>query len=225
MPSLVLDSEGRPVPQHLMEDGSAYEPSLGADGALNVNLSEYAPLATPVIASAPKGLPVILVLPSGAVAGGSTVNGIEVDVTQVQGDVSAQKKLYNGAAWEEAYNNHEIVALASAARTASTPSADLVNQNAKGAAILLDITAVSSGSITGLEVQAKVGSAYVTIASVTGLTLSAIGQYVVLVFPETLDTAATISLIKTIIPRNWRLKVNHADTNSITYAVTVSYVV
>lgn len=38
MPNLVLDSSGRPAPQYLSEDGSAFAYSTGKNGAMNVTL-------------------------------------------------------------------------------------------------------------------------------------------------------------------------------------------
>ena len=38
MPNLVLDSSGRPAPQYLSEDGSAFAYSTGKNGAMNVNI-------------------------------------------------------------------------------------------------------------------------------------------------------------------------------------------
>ena len=141
----------------------------------------------------------------------------------------AGKLLFNGATWDRERNNHEAIVLASAARTGDTNSADQVNYNARGMAILLDVTAVGSpaGQIDAINVQAKIGSNYVTVYSFGTLTINAAGQHAFLVYPGAATAGSwKAAPVQGIIPRNWRLQVDHAnETDSITYSIVACYLV
>ena len=120
----------------------------------------------------------------------------------------------------------EVEALASAARTGDA-TADLENHSYRGAALLLNVTAVGGtpGQIDALNIQAKIGSTYLTIYSFSTLAINATGQYAFLLHPDGVDAGSwTATPVKGIIPRNWRISVDHAnETDSITYSLTVSY--
>lgn len=132
---------------------------------------------------------------------------------------------FNGATFDYWRNNFEAIVLASAARTADTDSADQINYNAKGLALLLNVTAVSSGQINGLLIKARVGSSYVTIYQFTSLAISTTGQRAFLIYPGAASAGSwTAAPLQGVIPRNWRLTVDHNDANSITYDVVASYI-
>jgi hypothetical protein len=143
--------------------------------------------------------------------------------------IGAGELLFNGATWDRERNNHEVTVLASAARTGDTASGDQVNYNARGMALLLDVTAVGTpaGQIDAVNIQAKIGANYATVYSFGTLAINAVGQHAFLVYPG----AATAGSWKAapaqgIVPRNWRLQVDHAnETDSITYSVVACYLV
>jgi hypothetical protein len=123
--------------------------------------------------------------------------------------------------------NREVTALSSAERTGDTQSSDLTNYGWAGIAILLDVTAVDSGQIDAITVQAKVGSSYVDIYSFSSLTINSTGQSAFLIHPGAVDAGSwTAAPLQGVIPRNWRLSVDHAnETDGITYSITVCYLV
>lgn len=173
-------------------------------------------------------------LSSGTLAKIVGVVGFKTDGTPIllplndAGRLIVSSDAFNGVEYEPVRNNHEVVVLESAARTADTTSADQVNYNARGVALFLDVTATGTpaGQIDALNVQAKVGSGYVTIYSFTSLTINTVGQYPFLIYPFAV-TAGTwkATPIQGVVPRNWRLNVDHASADSITYSVVASYLV
>lgn len=117
--------------------------------------------------------------------------------------------------------NTSLNILGSAARTATTISADLDNRFAKGVLITLDVTAaVATPSITlSVEVKDEVSGKYETIftasAAVTG-----VGTHSYLIYPRAGAAAGDIVEVAGFpLPKTWRVKVTHADADSITYSV------
>jgi len=159
-------------------------------------------------------------------AAAALADGIANPTSPIAG---AGKLLYNGATWDRERNNHEVIVLASAARTGDTNSADQVNYNARGIALLLDVTAVGSpaGQIDAINVQAKIGSNYVTVYSFGTLTINATGQHAFLVYPGAATAGSwKMAPVQGIIPKNWRIQIDHAnETDSITYSIVACYLV
>ena len=123
-------------------------------------------------------------------------------------------------------DNTEFTALSSAARTTTTSSSELTNRNGRGIAILLDVTAVSSGQITGIDVRVPLPSgAFATIYSFGTLSITTTGQRAYLIYPGAASAGSwTATPIQGPIPRRFVVRVNHQDSNSITYSVTVSVI-
>lgn len=122
--------------------------------------------------------------------------------------------------------NYEEVLLASGARTATTQSLTMLNHGSRGVAILLDLTNANSGQINSLEVQALIGaSTWVTLYQFAAVNITTNGGYAFLVYPG----AATAGSWKSapaqgVIPYQWRVQVTHNAAQSMTYALTASYV-
>ena len=134
--------------------------------------------------------------------------------------------LFNGSTWDRTRNNEEITILASAARTATTDSADLVNYNAKGVMIILDITvdAVSVGLTLSILMKDPVSAKDVTIwtaaAAATG-----VGTDVYLIYPGVLAADFNGSeAVSMALPRTWVLRVTTADADEATYSIGASYI-
>lgn len=116
--------------------------------------------------------------------------------------------------------HHELTLLSSAARTATTTSADFTNYNCKGAIFVVDITAVPGAETVQLEVQA--GNSLVTkyIPVVSGTTQSATGTTWVILYPTTMGAASWNNYANGILPKTFRVKMTHSASGSFTYSVT-----
>lgn len=125
--------------------------------------------------------------------------------------------LYNGASKDLPRANVEGTALASAARTASTQSADIVNYNGRGVLVFVDVTAVTATPSITVAIEGKdpVSGKYFTL--LTGAALTAVSTQLLVVYPGVTETANAD--VATPLPRTWRVNVTHADADSITYSI------
>ncbi len=132
--------------------------------------------------------------------------------------------LFNAAAgtWERQRNNHEVTALASAARTASVDSSDLTNYNARGVIVTIDVTAVVDTPSMVLTIQGKssLGSDYSDILASAAITGAGVTRMIV--YPGV--TPAANAAVSQPLPRLWRVSVVNADADPITYSVSANYI-
>ncbi len=119
--------------------------------------------------------------------------------------------------------NREITVFSSAARTASENSADLSNPYARGAVIVIDVTAVTATPSVVFTVKGKsaLGSDYYTILASAAITGT--GQTVLRIYPGL--TASANVTASDVLPRTWRVEAVHADADSITYSVSANLIV
>ena len=117
--------------------------------------------------------------------------------------------------------NVDITGLASAARTATTNSGDLINYDGRGLFVVVDVTNAGTGSIT-LTIQGKdaVSGQYYTL--LVGAAITTVSTNVYRVYPGL--TASANSVASDILPRTYRLLVTHNNANSITYSVGASVI-
>ena len=130
------------------------------------------------------------------------------------------QKLYNGSTYDRIRNNLSLSLLASAARTATTYSADQTNFNANAALFIFDVTAVPGSDTVQLIVQIKdpVSGKYVTVLD--GTAESAVGTYIYAVGLGVSDAESKFDAIEGIaLPRTWRVGVIHSAATSFTYSV------
>jgi hypothetical protein len=138
---------------------------------------------------------------------------------------------FDGVQFNRWRNNTEGTLLASAARTVTTVSSNLVNYNAKGILIILRIS-VASGTgglipkirmidpVSGLTVQLN--------ANVTAIT--AAGTYGIELYPGA-STALTVAdgwvIQRTSgdLPRTYQVQIAHGDGSSYTYSVGYALIV
>jgi hypothetical protein len=118
----------------------------------------------------------------------------------------------------DSYEPSEATIFASAARTATHNSADLVNRNARGLHLIIDATARAGASSVVFTIQAKdpVGGLYYTVLA--SAAVASVSTVVLRVFPggpATANVAANDQL-----PRTWRVLATHANGDSITYSVS-----
>lgn len=129
--------------------------------------------------------------------------------------------LFNETTWDRQRNNVEGTALASAARTAQTASADLVNYNGRGIAAFLNVTAASGTGGLQLRIQYKdpASGSYGSLNSLpTAVIATGIGMYAVLAG----ITGGSPQSSSTVLPRTWRVLVQVGDASSYTYSVGYS---
>lgn len=126
----------------------------------------------------------------------------------------------------QAQNTQRIITvLPSAVRTAATNSADYVNlgevSNIRGAYITLDVTGASVTPLITLSVKAKdyVSGKYETVfAASTGI--AAAGTHTYLIYPGVGAAANDVEQVQSYpLPIQWRVTVEHLDTDPITYSV------
>jgi len=113
--------------------------------------------------------------------------------------------------------------LASAARTATTSSADQSNYNAKGVRVFINVTvhAVSAALVPTIEVKDPVSGVYTAIA--TGASITTTGHTVITVYPGA-TVAANVTL-SNALSKTWRVTMTPGNANSVTYSVGYSTIV
>lgn len=128
---------------------------------------------------------------------------------------------FNGTTWDRQRNNTGETVLASAARTTAFDGPDMVNYNARGLHLVIDITTFTAGSIT-ITIQGKdpVSGKYYNI--LTSAALAAVATTVLRVYPNA-TIAANLS-INDVLPRVWRVTVAVADATSFTYSIGANLV-
>ena len=119
--------------------------------------------------------------------------------------------------------NETGVALASAARTATTTSSTLENPRGLGVVLFLDVT-VASGT-GGLQVQAQAidptgGTVLAVNSAPTAVTATGLKTYVI--YPGA--SAGATQNTSGVLPRRWNVKVTAGDSSSYTYSVSYQYV-
>jgi hypothetical protein len=136
---------------------------------------------------------------------------------------------YNGsgtAAWDRWANNQDLTLLASAARTATTNTADQTNVNGRGLAIYLAITAASgTGGLTPV-IQGKdpVSGNYFTLATM-GSAVTTTGNKSYMFYPGAASAGSLQNGVQQVLPRTWRVQVTAGDGTSYTYSLGCSVIV
>lgn len=134
--------------------------------------------------------------------------------------------LFNGTTFDRQRGNVEGTALASAARTGNTTSADIINYNGRGIIAFLNVTAVPGVDTINARFQFKDPVSNVYIDSPL---IGAVGAFNV----QTVSTAAAglflfqcgqinNGFLSSIMPRTFRILVTHSAASSFTYSVGYS---
>lgn len=131
--------------------------------------------------------------------------------------------LSNGSTYDRQRGNTQGTLLASGARTAETPSPNVVNYNGRGAVVFVSITAASGTG--GLQVvfqgqNPTTGEYHDLHAAPAALT--GIGRFTYALYPG--STGGT-SGWGSVLPRNFRVRVGHGDATSYTYSLAYSLIV
>ena len=128
--------------------------------------------------------------------------------------------IFNGVTWDRVRNNQEIVLLASAARTATLQSADIVNYNGSGLILFLDVSAIDATPTITLSLQIKdsISGNYFTIwTAAAGVSTVVSRAYL---FTPGGAAGSYTEAVNLRLARTWRLNVAHTDADSITYSVS-----
>lgn len=129
---------------------------------------------------------------------------------------------FNGATFDRQRGNTDNTLLASAVRAATTPSTDQTNYNGRGILLVFDITAVPGVQTVTLTIQGRdpLSGAYYTILA--GAAQVAVSTIVMRVYPGL--TAVANLTANDIIPRTWRVNVEHSGAGNFTYSVGASVI-
>jgi hypothetical protein len=146
----------------------------------------------------------------------ATDNDLGVSAAQVH------STLYNGTGYDRQRNNTDGTALASAARTATTSSADLTNYNGDGVLVILRVSAITTAPSLVLTIEGKdpaSGVYYALNANPTAV--AATGTFVYELGEGASGAAAGGITQRTAgqLPRVFRVTVTHGNANSVTYSV------
>ena len=134
--------------------------------------------------------------------------------------------LYNNSTWDRARNNIFTTADASAARTATIAGATVINYNASGAVITINVTA-ASGTTPTLVAKLQYtpdGTTWIdyTAKPVTA-TISATGQTTLVVYPGVTEVAN--SAVSLPLPRTLRMYYTIGGTTpSFTFATYFNWI-
>lgn len=129
---------------------------------------------------------------------------------------------YNGTTWDRKRGNENRSLLASGERTTTQVSSDLVNYNARGIHIVLDMTTVGTGSVT-LKIEGKdeVSGKYYTLLEGAAVITNTTNIYKI--YPGA-TVAANLSA-SDVLPRTFRVTVTANNANPATYSVGYSLIV
>ena len=130
---------------------------------------------------------------------------------------AAQNQLFNGTTWDRQRSNVPGALLAGAARTVTTVSPDQTNFNARTLKVVLDVSAIGTGSIT-VTVQGKDNLSGNYYPLLTGAAVVANGTTAYDVGPGIPNVAAVSAGV--VVPRYYRVQVVANNANPVTYSVS-----
>lgn len=141
------------------------------------------------------------------------------DAQALQGSVQEVVALpagYNGATFDRWRNNVELTLLASAVRAADNNSGDIVNYNHRGLIVVVDMTVVPGVDTVTPKIQGKdpVSGKYYDILA--GAAIVATSTVVLRVYPG-ITVAANLA-VSDLLPRTWRLFMDHSAATNFTYS-------
>ena len=137
-------------------------------------------------------------------------------------------RLFNGSTWDDYRNNTQGTLLASAVRTATIVSPDQTNYNARGVALLLNVTAASGTGGLTLQVTIKDSLGIPSqLSATTSPVITTTGARIIVIYPGAGSTGAATGVIQEAtlpLPRTWYATVGHGDGSSYTYSLSYSYI-
>lgn len=123
---------------------------------------------------------------------------------------------FNGTSFDRRYGNVAITTLASAARTTTQTSADLINYNGRFLHVILNVTSAGTGSIT-LTINGKDGASSTYYPLLVGAAVTTNSQNIYRVGVGL--TSAANSVANDFVPRTFQLIVTANNANTMTYSL------
>lgn len=114
-------------------------------------------------------------------------------------------------------SSKQYVALASAARTADATSETIESPLTKGVHVVIDVTAVTATPSVVPKIQAYDIASATWYDILVGAAITGVSQVVLRVYPGCI--AVTNLVANDAMPPRFRVFMDHADTDSITYSV------
>jgi hypothetical protein len=118
--------------------------------------------------------------------------------------------------------NVEATALASAARTATVSSADLINSSGKGIHVILDVTIDPAAASITLTIEGKDPASGKYYPLLVSAAVNSVITNVYRVHPDL--TASPNLIVNDFVPKTFRVTLTHSNADSITYSVGYSLV-
>ncbi|KKM81261.1 hypothetical protein LCGC14_1331540 [marine sediment metagenome] len=113
--------------------------------------------------------------------------------------------------------NVNVKVLPSAARTATVDSDAQINDEGRGCHVIINVTSITDTPSVVPKIQGRDPASGEWYDLLPGVAIIAIGMTVLKVYPgiATIVNAAASD----ILPAHWRVRLEHADVDSITYSV------
>lgn len=150
------------------------------------------------------------------VAAATLANGTAIPSTTI---VGGAKMSSNSVTLDLETNNIEGIALASALRTVTTATADILNVNNKGVMVFLNVTAASGTGGLQVRIQCKdpISGTYTGMNAAPAAVIAT--GHTVYLFGPLNTSGSNITVYNGILPRTWRISVTHGDSSNYTYSV------
>ena len=113
--------------------------------------------------------------------------------------------------------NKDIILFVSAARTATVDGAEQTSTHGRGLHVIINVTAITATPSVVPKVQGLDPASGVWYDLLVGVAITATGMTVLKVYPGI--TALANVAASDLLPAHWRVRLEHANTDSITYSV------
>lgn len=122
-----------------------------------------------------------------------------------------------------AARNQEVTLFASDARTATVDGASQDNPECRGGHFTIDVTAISATPSIIAKIQGWDPAASDWYDILVSTPITAVGKTVLKVYPGI--PVQTGAKANDVLPKTWRVRMEHDDADSITYSVGANLVV
>jgi hypothetical protein len=232
-PGAAAAAESLPITastEDVARTGSITETAPASDTAssgLNGRLQRIAQRITSLIALVPASLGQKAMAASMAVVVASDQSAVPVSGTiTASGTLATNPQWHTGAAWADQQGVQDVTLLASAARTATTATADQTNTNWRGVILFLNITVASGtgGLQPTIQMKDSISGNYRNLVTAP-TAIIATGQYVFHYYPGVNSTNLSQQQVGALqLPRVWRINMTAGDSSSYTYSLSASMV-
>jgi len=144
----------------------------------------------------------------------------QADGNNSQGMIGAQPLIYNGVNWDRPRNNVDVTLLASAARTTTQTSADIVAYNCQAIILTLDVTATGGTISLTPTINYKDPASGKYIQLLAGTTVAATGTTTYVIDPRLVSgTPPWTKTVPSALGRIFQVVITVGNANSQTYSV------